>query len=215
MATRGIDVSSFQDMDKANFNSMVGEVDFVIARATYGTSRDRSFVEHINWSRERYFRVGAYHFFRQTQDYQAQLDAFCKAMDAARIGVGDIIPWVDTEWNEEYDGEVVPEKYMEGSTTILSGLIDRYGDGGVYLAPGFYEILQKSKEVPASELLAYPWWVSHYTSKDEPWCPWKAWTMWQKSGSMRVGWYAKASANLDYNVVNTDVLLPDIRSDVA
>lgn len=73
----------------------------------------------------------------------------------------------------------------------MEELSTKYGQSIAYLAPGFYQTLGEP-----DWLLEYPWWIAHYTSDPEPWCPFKEWSMWQYTGKGIVSGYP---GDLDLN----------------
>lgn len=201
----GIDVSHWQDPNKIDYNQLKAEgYDWVIARAAYGTKPDDTFLYHINKAKSAGMLVGAYSFYRQTQDTQAQLELFTDIIDEANI---DIAPVLDLEWNTDYDGPVDPFLFNSEARYIMEELSTKYGQSIAYLAPGFYQTLGEP-----DWLLEHPWWIAHYTSDPEPWCPFKEWSMWQYTGKGIANGYA---GDLDLNrsvelplIYNPDV--PDV-----
>jgi len=172
----GIDISKWQDPTKMDWEGLARQHDFVIIRACYGVKSDWAFEEHFKNARANHVLAGAYLFYRQTQGWEEQFEAFKGELDRVGFGEGDILPVVDLEWNEQYDGKVDPAKFNTGARSLVAQLADTYGGCIVYLAPGFYQTLGKPEW-----LLEYPWWIAHY-GVDKPWCPWKDWIIWQYTG---------------------------------
>lgn len=188
----GIDISHHQPPDDFDWDVVEKQVDFVYARATYGVRSDAAFPDHVAECQERDIDVGAYHFFRQQQDPDAQFEAFVGELDRVEMGEGDLLPTIDLEWNDKYDGSVNKEWHNTRGRKLIERVAERYGSCMVYLAPGFYQTLGE----PAW-LLEYPWWVAHYTSKPEPWVPWAdklpngTWSIWQHTGKGRIKGYPR------------------------
>jgi GH25 family lysozyme M1 (1,4-beta-N-acetylmuramidase) len=86
----GLDVSSHNDSLPWDTFSIVSQ--FVIVRATYGTTTDTSAAQHIADGRDAGVIVGAYHTFDPSLPIQDQIDAFNGALDTLAITDGDMIP---------------------------------------------------------------------------------------------------------------------------
>lgn len=78
---------------------------FAFVRAAYGTSLDKAVVQNVAAARAVGLKVGIYHFFRARLHPAAQIATMMQAMDATRIGPGDLPPVLDVEDNPHYDGE--------------------------------------------------------------------------------------------------------------
>lgn len=172
----GIDVSHHQDPTKIDYRSLRAEgYSWVIARASYGTEPDKTFVEHCKRASDAGMLVGGYLFLRGPQDAIEQLDVFQAQLSKVDF---QIAPVLDLEVNSKYDGPLQKVSFVSKSQLILQALRVHYGEAIAYLAPGFYQQLGSP-----SWLKEYPWWVAHYTSEAKPWCPWVEWSMWQHTGN--------------------------------
>lgn len=191
--TLGVDVSVFQPPAKVDYGKLrtIGNQQFLIARASYGIKPDATFAEHVSRAREAGFKVGGYLFLRQSQTAADQLAAFRDQLELAGIGAGDIAPAIDMEDNSQFDGPVRADDFNFRAQTVIAAIKAEFGEAIAYLAPGFYQTLGSPKW-----LTGYPWWIAHYTSKPEPWCPWKEWDIWQFTGSKSLPGY---SGNIDQN----------------
>jgi len=169
----GIDISKWQHPSKMDWEGLVRNHDFVIIRACYGVKSDWAFEEHFKKAREHRVLVGAYLFYRQTQGWREQFEAFKGELDRVGFGEGNILPVVDLEWNEQYDGKVIPHLFNTEARALIEQLAEIYGGCIVYLAPSFYQLLG----MPAW-LLDYQWWVAHHDVA-KPFCPWGSWVIWQ------------------------------------
>ncbi len=99
---KGIDVSYHQGaIDWSRVAAT--DVSFAFIRATYGVSQDKRIDENWRAARETGLLCGAYHFFRNGKDPQAQADAFLNAFASGGYGAGDLPPVIDVEENLRYD----------------------------------------------------------------------------------------------------------------
>lgn len=192
MLLLGIDVSHHQKPSLCNWRQIRDTQSFCISRASYGVKPDEAFVRHFTGARDAGLTVGGYTFFRQSEPWQKQYEVFADQLNRVRYGVGHIVPVVDLEWNDSYDGPVHPGKLNDGAQALMQRLMSDYGGCMAYLSPSFYEVLGKPKW-----LLLYPWWIAHYTKAVEPACPYKKdWTIWQYTSVGQVPGY---SGPLDLN----------------
>ena len=176
MRVKGIDISHHQLTADIDWLAMSRSVEFCWIRACYGVRTDRLVAEHVASCRTHGVRLGLYTFYRQTQGAEEQLDAFMAELKRAEIRDGDLVPVVDLEWNEAYDGPVKPAKFNADARWMVEQLSSAFGQCVVYLAPGFFQTLGS----PAW-LHDHPWWVAHYTTKSDPWMPPGSpdWSVWQ------------------------------------
>ena len=188
----GIDVSHHQLAHAFDWKRVAETQRFCIARACYGTKPDEAFVAHFTGARDAGLTVGAYTFFRQGQPWEIQHVAFEQQLQKVSYGVGCIVPVVDLEWNDLYDGPVQKDVYNTAARCLIESLAGDYGRCMAYLSPGFFQVLGSPPW-----LLAHPWWIAHYTSATEPWCPFrKDWSIWQFSGNGKIEGFA---GELDLN----------------
>lgn len=191
---KGIDVSHHQHPAKMDYVALFEEgYRWCIARAAYGERPDDTFVAHCEKAKAAGMLVGGYTFYRQTQGWEVQGDTFRRMLETVDQKVGlDILPVIDLEWNERYDGKVKPDVFNRGGRNLVEALSNTYNRHAIcYLAPGFYQTLGNPEW-----LLEYPWWIAHYTQDEQPWCPFKDWDMWQFTGSGNTTGY---SGDLDLN----------------
>lgn len=212
--THGIDISKWQPPSRIDYAQLTAEQNFVICRAAYGARSDRHFRTHMENLRKAADRdlplvLGAYTFLRQTQDWEAQLEAFVGELEAVGYGTNDLLPVVDLEWNTKYDGPVDKRRLNPIAKNVLEELTEHYGGALVYLAPGFFQTLGKP-----DYLLGYDWWVAHWTPAQFPWVPWREqlpfgnWSIWQYTNVGRVDGY---DGPLDLNRAQQ---LPLVKKDV-
>jgi GH25 family lysozyme M1 (1,4-beta-N-acetylmuramidase) len=203
----GIDISKWQNPSSIHWAQIKQDHQFVIIRACYGVKSDWAFEAHFDDAKDAGIKhVGAYTFYRQAQGWKEQYEAFKGKLDQVGFGEGDILPVVDMEWNEKYDGKVNPAKFNQECRALVEELAKTYGGCILYLAPGFYETLGKPLW-----MLEYPWWIAHYNVA-KPWCPWKKWAIWQYTGKGKTAGYSGATIDLNWADELPPVvdLIPDI-----
>lgn len=100
---QGIDISHWQETTPG-----LGGVDFLIARATYGTAPDDRYRRHVANARARDLVVGAYHFGRRG-DVAGQVEAYVKAAGDVDLYVLDL----------EADGDDPPMTKAEARDWIV------------------------------------------------------------------------------------------------
>lgn len=178
----GIDVSHFQSAAAMPWQKIAETSSFVIARATYGTSKDKQTLEHCKRARDVGLSVGLYLFFRPTQHWADQLDAFAEQASAAKFGLGDIWPALDIEADPyPKPGQAVSPAWQEGIRQLLELWRVKFGGALVYITQREFGMLGKP-----DWLLEYPLWVAHYTAAANPATPGgRPWLIWQH----RVGPY--------------------------
>lgn len=195
---RGIDVSAHQSPDAVRWRELAKTHRFVVARATYGTRLDATFAEHVHRAREEGLVPGAYHFFRQGQDVQAQLDAFSAAAEHAGMGPGWLPPALDVESNAAFDGPVTAAGYAPAED-ICKAWRARWGQALVYTNASTWALTGNPEW-----LRDYPLWVAHYgvaVPKTPLGLPW---VIWQHTSSPLPGVMA---GPLDQNVARRLPLL--------
>lgn len=176
---RGIDVSHWQKPNLVNYSELAKDHRFVIARATYGVSKDKTFLDHIARAKAVGLAVGAYAFYRPTQDVGDQLEAFGEIVEVAGIGTGWIPPALDIEDNEANgDGALSRDRYDDACHTILESWEAKWGTPLVYTNPSSWFGIGSPRW-----LGDYLVWISHFGVK-EPRVPFKLpWHIWQFTGS--------------------------------
>lgn len=206
MSISGIDVSHHQAPDSMDYGGVASLHQFLIARASYGVRPDATFLDHAHGARDAGLVVGSYLFFRQQQDWEQQFDALEEQLGDLEGLERMIAPALDLEWNDAYDGPVDKNKHNTSGRALAEKIAETYGKCLIYLAPGFYQTLGEPQW-----LLDFPWWIAHYTSKPEPWCPWKRWAIWQFTGKGVTPGYGGPS---DLNRLHTQQELDELLVDV-
>lgn len=187
----GIDVSHHQRPNDFDWETLPSAIDFGIARATYGITIDGAFRTFVRRFRAGAVVAGAYHFYRQNQPWRPQLEAFERQLDAGGFGPGDMIPAIDLEWNETYDGEVDPNQHNSEGRRLVEAVAEKYGQAMIYLSPAFYVTLGSPEWMLDHVLWAAAW------GKQEPWIDRWPWSVWQNSGSGRLSSYAGGRKDID------------------
>ena len=153
------------------------DLQFVIARACYGTAIDKAFGEHVRRGRAAGMQVGAYVFYRQHQSWEAQLALLAQQLDAAGLGAGDIVPAVDLETNSSgYDGPLDPASHNAGGRALVEAVAARWGEAIVYLSPGHWLELVRPAWVSEHAV-----WTAHWGVAAPAWP--SDWALWQCSAS--------------------------------
>jgi GH25 family lysozyme M1 (1,4-beta-N-acetylmuramidase) len=192
MKGSGVDISKWQDPDNINYEQLAKDHDFLVARASYGVKPDPTFRVHFTRGRDAGLKVGGYLFYRQTQDWEDQFDTFVSELNSVNFRDGNVLPVVDLEENQRWDGPLVKESHNEDARRIIEKLKEKYGDCYVYLAPFHFVNLGEPKW-----LLDYPWWIAHYTKAKKPKCPWKDWDIWQYTGKGKTPGYNGKTIDLN------------------
>ena len=177
MCAKGIDVSDWQyPVDWPTV--AISGVAFAFTKATEGsTFVARSFAG--NWASMKAAGLprGAYHFFRASQNAQAQAELFLRTV---RLEPDDLPPVLDVE---STDG--MPASTIIGRMTRWLDVVEQ-STGRlpiIYTYPGFWEQLGT-----LGHFSDYPVWIAHYTRAKEPWLPedWDGWTFWQYTDKGRI-----------------------------
>jgi hypothetical protein len=159
----GIDVSRHQEPAALPWSSWLGQVDFVIARAGYGRTRDPRAVEHIARARDIGAKVGLYVFFRVVEPVEAQLANLKSVAAACGLDGRDIVPAIDIE----ADGErPVEPAWSEHAEKLATSIVEEFGNCLVYSTQADWRKLG----APAW-LLRCPLWVPHWTAAPIPASP--------------------------------------------
>ena len=151
----------------------------IVARATYGTRPDETFPEYAAKCREHGVRLGAYHFFRQSQPWGEQVDAFLTAADTLKTG--DVLPVIDLEDNSKFDGPIKAAQFSEDAERMASFVRDMYGGNCiVYMSSYFPAVLGNPSWLREP---GYRFWIADYRPELEaprmPYQPMR-WHWWQK-----------------------------------
>lgn len=193
----GIDLSKWQNPETLPWESYRGKVDFVIARACYGIASDPSCAEHVRHAREIGAAVGCYAFYRPSQPVDEQFRTFVKAMTAAGIAPGDIVPALDVEADRYPTLQPVTPAWSEPVKEFAERLEPIFGRCLIYQT--HREWVEMGS--PAWTL-EHPLWVAHYTAAAAPVTPGgRPATVWQH----RVGVFDPNGPGGSYPVRNPQI----------
>jgi hypothetical protein len=174
----GVDVSHHQKPESLNWDAMrAAGCSFAIARACYGTMRDRVFPEHIRRARAAGMRVGAYLFFRPDQPLRDQFEQFAGAALVAGYGrPDDIVPALDFE--DDTEKRPIRPSDSPNAEALALKLQVKFG------VPPICYITQRDwgRAGKPAWVLSLPLWVAHYSapSRKEPATPnGMPWAIWQ------------------------------------
>jgi lysozyme len=189
MAIEGIDVSHYQGQpDFARVYD--AERSFIYLKCLDGIhGADATFTANRKAAHAGKLLVGAYHFFRPTQDAGAQADAFCAIVGS--IQPGELPPMLDIE-EAPANGvtDTWPSLVLTDRLAAIARFIQDVETGlGVrpilYTRRGFWNtMLAGSAEFAACQL-----WLAEYRvpagDSDAPHLPqgFTSWTFWQYSGT--------------------------------
>ena len=163
-----IDVSHHQNPNAVPWAKLRETSRYCIIRLAYGSGlRDRECVRHFKAARAAGFEVGAYHFFRVSQDPVAQLAVFKAQAEACEYGPGDVIPWLDIEADPiPKPGKQVDRSWFAPALELWNGIREHFGKCGVYITQREFNALGRPSWVTDS-----PLWVAHYTKAASPASP--------------------------------------------
>ena len=163
----GIDVSHYQSTKAPGgmpWSLLAQTCRFAIVRATYGTFRDPSAVEHVRAARTVGMQIGLYHFFRVGQPITDQMAAFCAQALACGYRVGDILPALDIE--DDPKVAQVSLSWDTAARAMADGLAANFGDVLLYITQRDFGRMGKPAWV-----LDRPLWTAHYTGAPKPATP--------------------------------------------
>ncbi len=172
----GVDVSYYQGEIVWPRVKGAGVV-FAFIRAYDGTDVfDSEF--HRNWTAAKKAGIerGAYQFFRPELSPIDQADLMIKLLRAN--GLGELPPVLDVEVSGGLSAQAVAERAKIWVDRVRTQL---RVEPIVYTNPGMWRIR------PATELVAQPLWLAHYTTTcPELARPWQQWLYWQFTDNGRI-----------------------------
>jgi GH25 family lysozyme M1 (1,4-beta-N-acetylmuramidase) len=167
---------------------------WAVVKASQGKASDSKCLRHLEAIRQTGITLGLYHYVTLAPAAE-QAAAFLAMLTAGAIGPGDLCPALDVEEPaRDARGEVILDAQDPRARAHYDGILDRTRamiraleaagfPPWIYLSPGYFELLGHPQD-----LKAYPWWIAHYTTRPEPWCPWVKWSAWQWSGDRLAPW---------------------------
>ena len=176
-----IDISFWQAPLRIDYDKLASQVDGVILRAAYGTSKDIHFDQHYAEFSARGVPLGAYHYLIGSQSMSRQAVAFATFLDGKQLTLDT---WMDVE-------------DIRSGTRLYRNQVLEYAalvpDSGIYTSRSRWHEIMGGAYLTDRKL-----WVAHYTTASQPLMPvgWQGYWLWQHTSSGRLDGYA---GNLDMN----------------
>lgn len=192
----GIDISRWNG-DIAVDLSKSTDIKFVIAKATEGTSEvDPKFVENWHTLERLKLQRGAYHFYTQNLDPDAQANHYWSVVKS--LTSSDIAPIVDIETTSL--NSLQPTSNITFQVDLLTLLKELEKLSG--RKPIIYTSVDFANQfITHSRFAEYPLWLADYNGKSSPTLPdiWKdeGYFIWQKSDT-----YSLKSKPTDFDIMN-------------
>jgi GH25 family lysozyme M1 (1,4-beta-N-acetylmuramidase) len=176
-----IDISFWQAPLAIDYDKLASQVDGVILRAAYGTSKDIHFDQHYAEFSARGVPLGAYHYLIGSQSMSRQAIAFATILDGKDLKLGT---WMDVE------------DTRSGTRLYRNQVLDYAAlvpDSGIYTSRSRWHEIMGGAYLTDRKL-----WVAHYTTASQPLMPvgFDSYWLWQHTSSGRLDGYA---GNLDMN----------------
>jgi GH25 family lysozyme M1 (1,4-beta-N-acetylmuramidase) len=176
-----IDISFWQAPLRIDYDKLADQVDGVILRAAYGTSKDIHFDQHYAELSARGVTLGAYHYLIGSQSMSRQAVAFATFLDGKQLTLDT---WMDVE-------------DIRSGTRLYRNQVLEYAalvpDSGIYTSRSRWHEIMGGAYLTDRKL-----WVAHYTTASQPLMPvgFDSYWLWQHTSSGRLDGYA---GNLDMN----------------
>lgn len=184
-----VDISFWQDPDLINYDKLAAQIDGVILRAAYGTSKDTKFEKHYTEFRKRNVPVGAYHYIIGNVNITSQANAFLAIVAGKTLDLG---LWMDVE--DTRAGTKLSRKQVLDYAALVPS-------AGIYTSASKWQAIMGGVYL-TDRLL----WVAHYGATT-PKLPdgWTDYYLWQYTSEGRLDGY---NGNLDMNKVGTQGTTP-------
>lgn len=184
-----VDLSFWQDPRLINYDLLASQIDGVIIRAAYGTSKDTKFETHYTEFRKRNVPVGAYHYILGNVSIPSQANAFLSYTAGKTLDLG---LWMDVE--DTRAGTKLSRKQVLDYAALVPS-------AGIYTS--YYKWLEIMGGVYLTDRKL---WVAHYGATT-PKLPdgWTDYYLWQYTSEGRLDGY---NGNLDMNKVGTQGTTP-------
>ncbi len=222
-----LDVSKWQDPSKFDWAALKKRgVTGMIARASYGkNTADSRFVAFAERIRAEGLVFGAYHFYRQTHSVEEQMATFNRQLDAiGGLQPGDFFPVLDMEHNgANGDGAPKAKLWNRACDEIGDAWKAEYGGCILYYSSFFPEWLGAKAGWDRGDPIddwtwmlepGYRHWLADYScdpgSPRGPYSP--RWHIHQPK-PRKVPEYHSGKAEVDYDVMNPDATLGELRID--
>lgn len=171
----GIDVSHYQGHIEWERVAKEGNICYVYAKATEGSSFvDNTYAYNISEARKYGIRAGAYHYYRPTVNIQQQFEHLISVIKASDQ---DLVPMIDIE----EDKGVSESKFIADLTEFIHMVERHYGKkpllySGEYFYNRHFQGLFQD----------YQWMMARYSSKSPILKDGKTYLMWQYSDKGRI-----------------------------
>ena len=176
-----IDISFWQAPLKIDYDKLASQVDGVILRAAYGTSKDIHFDQHYAEFSARGVPLGAYHYLIGSQSMSRQAIAFATILDGKQLTLDT---WMDVE-DTRSGTRLYQNQVLEYASLVPNA--------GIYTSRSRWHEIMGGAYLTDRKL-----WVAHYTTASQPLMPvgFSSYWLWQYSSTGRLDGYA---GNLDMN----------------
>jgi len=181
-----IDISSWQDPSRIDYDLLAASVRGVIIRAAYGLASDTAFEWHYRELSALGVPLGVYYFPLDGYVHE-QVKLFAECVKGKRFYLGG---WVDVEH------PIFPKRLSKATVdAFIAG-----AEQALNAELGIYTSMYKWREImgDSAQYVSRRLWVANYTTSFSITLPrpWKKWCIWQYSDRGRVQGY---SGNLDMN----------------
>ena len=203
---RGIDISTFQESKRIDYDALSKEIDFAILRIGYtgwGTAEncnlDKEFYSHYNELSKRGVKLGAYYFgVAMTPDMaNKEAEFVLKQVKDKQLKLEYGI-WYDTESSGATGDNKNGHQFLSKNalTNVVDSFCSTIESAGFYCGIYASESWFRTKLDYTGKLKRYDYWVANWSV--EPKIPHG---MWQTSSTGKLRGYA---GNLDMNVAKKD-----------
>lgn len=202
----GFDVSRWQSPGLWGWEALKkSSVKFMIARASYGSGfADPNFIKFAELIRGSGLVFGAYHFFRQVQSPELQMELFQRQLDkVGGLREGNLFPVLDLEDNRANGDGPAGISMSRGGRLVAERWRDKYGGVILYYSSYFPQVVTALNDW-INEDGYYHWLADYSRLPGQPRHPYtKEWYIHQPK-AQAVPEYAGGRVKVDYNVINPD-----------
>jgi hypothetical protein len=213
------DASTWQAPDNWDWPGFAANADGLIARASYGAgTKDRYFQRYAELVRGTGKLFGSYAFYRQTQEWQRQLDVYMAQLMSVQVGPGDVYPALDLENNvTNGDGEPLKSKFNVDARLMAEALRAEYGKCILYMSAFFPEWLGARADGSGGD--AWKWiledgylhWIADFSRPaGRPRVPYTPDWHIHQAGPQKTPLYANGTADVDHDYLREGVSLSDL-----
>jgi len=210
----GFDFSAWQHPDSWDWPGVSASASLMIGRASYGRgTKDKYFQTYAQRVRDTGKPFGAYHFYRQKQSWQEQLDVYMGQLGSVSYGAGDLFPALDLENNvSNGDGNPLKSKFNVDARLIAEALRSEFGGCILYMSAYFPEWM--GAKAGGGDSGDWKWiledgyfnWLADYNrAGGNPRCPYTPDWVLHQAKPAKHALYAKASTVVDHDYVRDGV----------